>query len=188
MDYYKILNVSKEASDSEIKKSYRKLAKENHPDKGGDSEKFKQIAEAYEVLSNKDKRTQYDTFGKFDGSMNINPFEIFESMFRDIGLDSSTNVFGDIDLGEFGSIHANFPQGSFNQGPLNQGSFNQGSFNQGSFNQGSFMQNMFSMPTGTNSFSQVTIIKNGKKYTKTTHNGKTVEEVSSTGKDGYLNN
>ena len=61
---------------------------------------------------------------------------------------------------------------------LPQGSFNQGPFNQGSFNQGSFMQNMFSMPTGTNSFSQVTIIKNGKKYTKTTHNGKTVEEVS----------
>ena len=43
MDYYKLLNVSKEASDSEIKKSYRKLAKENHPDKGGDPEKFKQI-------------------------------------------------------------------------------------------------------------------------------------------------
>ena len=173
MDYYKLLNVSKEASDSEIKKSYRKLAKENHPDKGGDPEKFKQIAEAYEVLSNKDKRTQYDTFGKFDGNMNINPFEIFESMFRDIGLDSGTNVFGDIDLGGFGSLHANFPQGSFNQG---------------SFNQGSFMQNMFSMPTGTNSFSQVTIIKNGKKYTKTTHNGKTVEEVSAIGNDGYLNN
>ena len=163
MDYYKLLNVSKEASDSEIKKSYRKLAKENHPDKGGDPEKFKLIAEAYEVLSNKDKRTQYDTFGKFDGNMNINPFEIFESMFRDIGLDSGTNVFGDIDLGGFGSLHSNFPQGSFNQG---------------SFNQGSFMQNMFSMPTGTNSFSQVTIIKGGKKYTKTTHNGKTVEEVS----------
>lgn len=173
MDYYKILNVTKEASDSEIKKSYRKLAKENHPDKGGDPEKFKQIAEAYEVLSNKDKRTQYDTFGKFDGNININPFEIFESMFRDIGLDSSTNVFGDIDLGGFGSLHANFPQVSFNQG---------------SFNQGSFMQNMFSMPTGTNSFSQVTIIKNGKKYTKTTHNGKTVEEVSAIGNDGYLNN
>ena len=163
MDYYKLLNVSKEASDSEIKKSYRKLAKENHPDKGGDPEKFKQIAEAYEVLSNKDKRTQYDTLGKFDGNININPFEIFESIFRDIGLDSGDNVFGDIDLGGFGSLHANFPQGTFNQG---------------SFNQGSFMQNMFSMPTGINSFSQVTIIKNGKKYTKTTHNGKTVEEVS----------
>jgi DnaJ-class molecular chaperone len=173
MDYYKILNVSKEASDSEIKKSYRKLAKENHPDKGGDPEKFKQIAEAYEVLSNKDKRTQYDTFGKFDGNMNINPFEIFESMFRDIGLDSGDNVFGDIDLGDFGSIHANFPQGSFNQG---------------SFNQNPFMQNLFTMPTGTNSFSQVTIIKNGKKYTKTTHNGKTVEDVSGIGNDGYLNN
>ena len=179
MDYYKTLNVSKEASDSEIKKSYRKLAKENHPDKGGDPEKFKQIAEAYEVLSNKDKKTQYDTFGRFDGNMNINPFEIFESMFRDIGLDSGDNVFGDIDLGGFGSLHGNFHQGSFNQGPLNQGSFNQGSF----------MQNMFSMPTGTNSFSQVTIIKNGKKYTKTTHNGKTVEKVSGVdGNDGYLNN
>jgi len=174
MDYYKLLNVNKEASDSEIKKSYRKLAKENHPDKGGDAEKFKQIAEAYEVLSNKDKRTQYDTFGKYDGNVNINPFEIFESMFRDIGLDGSTNVFGDIDLGEFGSIHANFPQGSFNQG----------SSNQGSFNQNSFMQNMFTMPTGTNSFSQVTIIKNGKKYTKTTHNGKTVDKVS--GVDGNI--
>jgi len=169
MDYYKTLNVSKEASDSEIKKSYRKLAKENHPDKGGDPEKFKQIAEAYEVLSNKDKRTQYDTFGKFDGNVNINPFEIFESMFRDIGLDSGDNIFGDIDLGGFGSLHGNFHQGSFNQG--------------------SFMQNMFSMPTGTNSFSQVTIIKDGKKYTKTTHNGKTVENVSGVdGNDGYLNN
>lgn len=164
MDYYKLLNVSKEASDSEIKKSYRKLAKENHPDKGGDPEKFKQIAEAYEVLSNKDKRTQYDSFGKYDGNMNINPFEIFESMFKDIGLDSSTNIFGDIDLGGFGSLHGNFHQGSF-------------------------MQNMFSMPTGTNSFSQVTIIKDGKKYTKTTHNGKTVEKVSGVdGNDGYLNN
>ena len=179
MDYYKILNVSKEASDSEIKKSYRKLAKENHPDKGGEPEKFKQIAEAYEVLSNKDKRTQYDTFGKYDGNMNINPFEIFESMFKDIGLDSSTNIFGDIDLGGFGSLHGNFHQGSFNQG----------SFNQGPFNQGSFMQNIFSIPTGSNSFSQVTIIKNGKKYTKTTHNGKTVEKVSGVdGNDGYLNN
>ena len=177
MDEYKWLNVSKEASDSEIKKSYRKLAKENHPDKGGDSEKFKQIAEAYEVLSNKDKRTQYDTCGKFDGSVTINKFEIFESTVRDSCLDIGNNEFGDIDLGEFGSIHANFPQGSFNQGPLNQGSFNQGSF----------MQNMFTMPTETNSFSQVTIIKNGKKYTKTTHNGKTVEEVSGVGNDGYLN-
>ena len=55
MDYYKLLNVSKEASDSEIKKSYRKLAKENHPDKGGDPEKFKQIAVAYDVLSDKNK-------------------------------------------------------------------------------------------------------------------------------------
>ena len=92
MDYYKILDVSKEATDAEIKKSYRKLAKENHPDKGGDAEKFKQISGAYEVLSNKDKRYQYDNYGKYEGSVSINPFELFESMFGGIGLDN-VNVF-----------------------------------------------------------------------------------------------
>jgi molecular chaperone DnaJ len=63
-DYYNILGVSKEASDEEIKKAYRKLAHKYHPDKGGgDEAKFKEINEAYQVLSDKQKRGQYDQFG-----------------------------------------------------------------------------------------------------------------------------
>ncbi len=64
-DYYKILGVSKGASDDEIKKAYRKMAHKHHPDKtGGDEKKFKEINEAYQVLSDKSKRQQYDQFGK----------------------------------------------------------------------------------------------------------------------------
>ncbi len=68
-DYYNILGVSKSASDDEIKKAYRKLAHKYHPDKaGGDEKKFKEINEAYQVLSDKTKRQQYDQFGRtFDG-------------------------------------------------------------------------------------------------------------------------
>lgn len=62
-DYYKILGVSKNASQDEIKKAYRKLAHKYHPDKGGDAKKFHKINEAYQVLSNKEKRSQYDRFG-----------------------------------------------------------------------------------------------------------------------------
>jgi DnaJ-class molecular chaperone len=66
-DYYKILGVTKSASGEEIKKAYRKLAMKYHPDhtKGDKSaeEKFKKISEAYAVLSDKEKRKEYDTFG-----------------------------------------------------------------------------------------------------------------------------
>ena len=66
-DYYEVLGVSKGASDSEIKKAYRKMAIKYHPDKNpGDSEaeeKFKEAAEAYEVLSDGNKRARYDQFG-----------------------------------------------------------------------------------------------------------------------------
>jgi len=66
-DYYEILGVSKNADEKEIKSAYRKLAKKYHPDlhQGDDAaaEKFKEISEAYEVLSDKSKRKKYDTFG-----------------------------------------------------------------------------------------------------------------------------
>jgi len=63
-NYYEILGVEKGAGDEEIKKAYRKLAHKHHPDKtGGDEAKFKEINEAYQVLSDKQKRAQYDQFG-----------------------------------------------------------------------------------------------------------------------------
>jgi molecular chaperone DnaJ len=68
-DYYKILGVSKKASADEIKKAYYKLAHKYHPDKGGDGNKFKEVNEAYQVLSDKKKREQYDKFGRvFEGA------------------------------------------------------------------------------------------------------------------------
>jgi len=62
--FYKLLEVEKDANDAEIKKAYRKLAVKHHPDKGGDPEKFKEITKAYEVLSDAQKRSQYDRFGE----------------------------------------------------------------------------------------------------------------------------
>lgn len=62
-DYYEVLGISKTASADEIKKAFRKAAIEHHPDKGGDEAKFKEVNEAYEVLSSADKRKRYDQFG-----------------------------------------------------------------------------------------------------------------------------
>ncbi|MBQ9021257.1 MAG: DnaJ domain-containing protein [Eggerthellaceae bacterium] len=62
-DYYKILGVPRNAEQDEIKKAYRKLARKHHPDAGGDEAKFKEINEAYEVLSDEKKRQIYDQYG-----------------------------------------------------------------------------------------------------------------------------
>lgn len=94
-DYYKILGVSKDASGDEIKKQYRKLAMKYHPDKTkGDKaaeEKFKKLSEAYAVLSDKEKRKQYDTFGSTDFQQRYSQEDIFKgfdfgSIFKEFGF------------------------------------------------------------------------------------------------------
>lgn len=81
-DYYKMLNVKKTASENEIKKAYRKLAMKYHPDhtKGDKSaeETFKKISEAYAVLSDKEKRKQYDTFGSAGFQQRYSQEDIFK--------------------------------------------------------------------------------------------------------------
>ena len=64
-NYYDVLGVKKDASADDIKKAFRKLARKHHPDVGGSEEKFKEINEAYEVLSDKEKRAQYDQYGQY---------------------------------------------------------------------------------------------------------------------------
>lgn len=69
-DYYQILGVARDASPDEIKKAYYKLAHKHHPDKvSGDEKKFKEINEAYQVLSDKEKKSQYDRFGRVSEGM-----------------------------------------------------------------------------------------------------------------------
>ena len=86
MDYYDILGVSKSANDQELKTAFKKKAMQYHPDKGGDPEKFKQINEAYQNLSDPQKRQMYDQFGTTDPqqqqTFNAGNFgDVFEQVF-----------------------------------------------------------------------------------------------------------
>jgi molecular chaperone DnaJ len=97
-DYYDILGVQKNATEEEIKKAYRRLAHEHHPDKkGGDAEKFKEINEAYQTLSDKTKRDRYDRFGSTDWQQQ-NPFSGMNGM-NGINFD-----FSGFDMGDISSI------------------------------------------------------------------------------------
>ena len=117
-DYYEVLGVGKGASTEEIKKAYRRLAHKYHPDKaGGDEKKFKEINEAYQVLSDNGKRSQYDRFGRVSGNgaggawsgmgpdgfnwdINLGGFdnvsdlgEVFDAFFEGLGVKPKRKVY-----------------------------------------------------------------------------------------------
>jgi molecular chaperone DnaJ len=111
-DYYQILGVAKTASEDDIKKAYRKLAHQYHPDKaGGDEKKFKEINEAYQVLSDKGKRAQYDRFGTaepmggFPGGGQWGGG--FPEGFGGFGFDPQNMG----DMGDFGDVFESFMEG-----------------------------------------------------------------------------
>jgi curved DNA-binding protein len=111
-DYYQVLGVDKNASEKDIKKAYRRLAKQHHPDANPDNPsaeaKFKDISEAYEVLSDSEKRAQYDRFGanyqQYGGAGN--PYQTYTS-----GADSSfADIFDSLFGGLGGRSRAGRPQ------------------------------------------------------------------------------
>ncbi len=121
-NYYDMLGVAKTANEAEIKKAYRKLAMQYHPDRNqGDKaaeEKFKKINEAYAVLSDKDKKRQYDTFGDSRFHQQYSSEDIFRgtdfsSIFEEMGLGGQSNNFFSSFFGGARGGRA----GGFSQGP-----------------------------------------------------------------------
>ena len=172
-DYYEVLGVSKDASEADIRKAYKKLAIRWHPDKNPDNkeeaeEKFKEISEAYSVLSDPQKKREYDTGGmSFEGFDfdDFDPFAMFESFFGGgfgnnkkkgkkndpFGFNFGFGGFDDDDDDFFGGGFGNFGKmGNFREEFSNDEFFGGG----GGFGQGT-------------SVKKTTQIINGKKITKT---------------------
>ena len=125
-DYYNVLGIDKKATKDDIKKAFRKLAHKYHPDKGGtDEQKFKEITEAYSILSDERKRREYDAYGQAfaggsgpsSGGQGGNPFggfdfSQFQQGFGGQGAEFDFgDIFGDIFSGRGGRQQQQTPRG-----------------------------------------------------------------------------
>ena len=121
-DYYKVLGVERKASQDEIKRAYRKLARKYHPDvsKEADAEaRFKEVGEAYEVLKDAEKRTAYDQFGQdWKAGQDFRPPPNWDAGYEFSGPGGGASDFSDFFESLFGAGRmGGFSQGSFSQGP-----------------------------------------------------------------------
>ena len=110
MDYYDILGVPPNASDEDIKRAFHKLAYQYHPDRpGGNEQKFKEINEAYQVLSNKKTRTQYDTYRRYGNNNFQQGFSGFQNNSQNTDFDFSNFGFGNQSFGfDFNDLFSEF--------------------------------------------------------------------------------
>lgn len=123
MNYYNILGIKSDASTEEIKKAYRNLAAKHHPDRGGDTAKFQEIQKAYEILSDPEKRAQYDNphqqMGGFQFDFGGGGFNPFEEMFRQFNRHARQKIYTvsvfvtleQVARGEKHNVHIQTPDG-----------------------------------------------------------------------------
>jgi molecular chaperone DnaJ len=125
MNYYEVLGVPRDASQEEISKAFHRLAKKYHPDRpGGNSDRFKEINEAYQILSNKEKREQYDRFGRvfsggqpgFDPSGDFSRSGAFWQDFKGFDADGFDGFNMDDLFGEMFGFQSTRPKGNSRRG------------------------------------------------------------------------
>ncbi|EEA06229.1 DnaJ domain-containing protein [Cryptosporidium muris RN66] len=216
MDYYNLLGVSCHATDDEIRKAYRRLALKWHPDKNPDNraeteEMFKRIAEAYEVLSDPDKRRRYDTYGVNGANSPDNNVD-FDEFHRQFSMGHASRIFEEFfgtdnifDIFSGNDISSRFiSRNMSNSSPFDRlqsemfGRFGQFSRSFGfdgathSFSSTSFSSGMNMTGGSSRSISQTTSVINGKVVTRTTTterlaDGTTRESIQEIEDDGRGN-